>query len=296
MWIKHLLDLGDGADCPDPMIKADFYLDLAKRGKKRSTLNISRVVYSGTKKLLCHLKDNIAEIRVDYKNSRVKGAIYEVREEYKETIVGAVFIEPLRFIFARYGLFFLHAAAVAKGRDCVLISGLQNSGKTTLSMILARNGFDFLADDDCFVKFKSNESILFPFPTKIGFSDKLLTTYPELKKDVASNPRWAKKYRISSRNIFSSNGSDKTYACRVILFPKYSNESDVSLKKVSKRDALYRIIGENKDIYYIKGHKELALENFRTLYNLTNKTDSFELLYNDKILSGIPGVVEKILN
>lgn len=70
-------------------------------------------------------------------------------------------------------IFRIHAACISKDDKGMLICGSKATGKTTLLMKFLRSGYDFVADDLCYVKFENNELICHPFPKtiKINYND-----------------------------------------------------------------------------------------------------------------------------
>lgn len=293
--IKRFLDLSDTLGSSVRKINIYFYFNFLKDK-----------ILDDSKKLLFHSyfnKNNlytaafgnrIAEITVDPKRKIVRGNIFHFDELYKECFLDFIFSQPLRFILAHYGLFFLHASAVCKGKDCILFSGKQSSGKTTLALSLAQNGFKFLADDDCFVKSSQRKNIIIPLPTKAGLTDKLIRRFPEFKQSVLKNYAYGDKQRISLNN-FSLYAKPQKYVCKILLFPKFKAHTKITLNPLSKEEALRRLINENSSIYSRPGYKKLSVNNFWTLYNFTNKVKAFEIIYSDEKLNEIPSIVDELL-
>jgi len=62
------------------------------------------------------------------------------------------YMHPLVELLRQNGVFAHHAAAVSQEGRGLLILGKSGQGKTTLSVDLLHHGFDFLADDRCFIQ------------------------------------------------------------------------------------------------------------------------------------------------
>ncbi len=276
--IGNFLDFDNNSNTDSKStIKIDFYLKVIN--KKNSNKNE---------------KFPITDIKVDYKKRTVRGSISTFEEAHKEHILDSAFMQPMRFILAHHGLFFLHASCVNKGGDCIVISGKQNSGKTTLALTFMNNGFNLLTDDDCFIKSWKGKNRLIYFPTKAGLTDKFITGHPEFKKLVIKNYRYGGKRRISLQNI-STPTKTKDYRVKVILFPRYKAHGRVRLKRVSKYKALDRLLEDNVYRRSMAGYKELSVNNFWALHNLTNKTRAFEVTYNDNRLNEVVTIAQELL-
>lgn len=72
-----------------------------------------------------------------------------------------IFLHPLYELFRRRGLYPFHAASVALNGCGILLLGRSGRGKSTLSADLTANGFDFLADDRCFVRERGDAYTLY---------------------------------------------------------------------------------------------------------------------------------------
>ncbi|MGH7802422.1 MAG: hypothetical protein ACREOW_17645 [Thermodesulfobacteriota bacterium] len=75
--------------------------------------------------------------------------------------------------------FILHAGVVSWKDRGIILCGDMNSGKSTLTLSLARNGFKFLSDEIAFIDLESFE--VAPFPRAMGFREDTISKIPELK-------------------------------------------------------------------------------------------------------------------
>ena len=286
--VENFLDFDNSLQA-SPKIKIDFYL---KEAKSKDPNDGGNFLYQSwldkNKNLLFSLGSRIAAATADSKRGIVEATILNYQQSHKEPLLDLIFTKPLHFILAQHGFLFLHASVVSRGRDCIVIIGDQNCGKSTLALILSQNGFNLLADDDCFIKLVRNQVQLFPFPTKMGLNDRILKRYPELIKHTLKNYRYGRKRRISSSSISNSNAT-KGLRCRMIMFPKYQPKGKIYLKEMPKEEVLRRL---DKDSPKVVSQKQ-AQRLFWTFYSLTSKANSFELIYNDDKLNEIPQLVNK---
>lgn len=287
--VENVLDLDNSSYHSKPKIKIEFYLDEIKlKNPDKGENFLCQNWLDKDKNLLSSIGNRIATVTADHRKGIVKGAIFNYQESSKERLLDLILMQPLRFILSGYGLFFLHTSVVCKGKDCIIINGPQNSGKSTLALTLAQNGFNLLSDDDCFVKVVRKQPQLFPFSTKMGLNDRVLKRYPELNKHTLKNYRYGGKQRIPLNHI-SNHNHTKGLRCKMIIFPRYQAKRNIYMKGIPKEEALNRFIKENPAVYPKKQSEKM----FWALYNLTNKANAFELIYNDERLDGIPEIINK---
>lgn len=294
--VDNFLDFGKGCGAR-PGITIRFYLDEFPDGTAAD--NSAKLNYPNflekKKKLVAYFGNTTATTTIDPGSGVVRAAVYDYRESSKEALLDFIFSAPLQFILAHHGLFFMHASSVSRGGDCILIQGDQDSGKSTLALTLARSGFDFLSDDDCFIALSGNQVRLAPFPTKIGLHDKVIDRLPGISKYAISNYRYGKKKRFSLRSLCRVVTDVRAPRCRIILFPRYEKRKQVSLKRVNSDLALSRLAKANRLFYSREKYKKVQARAFWTLYRLTRDAESFELRYNDATLYRIPAVLGRLL-
>ena len=228
--------------------------------------------------------ENIATVETDPAKGVVNGTVFHYQESCKEQILDFIFSQPLRAVLAHHNLFFLHASAVCRGSSCILISGPQYSGKSTLALALTKKGFGFLTDDDCFVKLAGKKAKVFPFATKMGVTKNTLKKYPGLNRRLLRHYRYGKKRRVSMRHVLTPQGGEG-YMCRMVLFPVYRKKEAAGLNILPKEEALSRLI-EDASTEKEEHRKRLLSKTplFWTFHRLLDGAATFELSYNDKVL------------
>lgn len=292
--VTNIFDFDDKCRKLSPKIKIHFILD--DMGFKDRPYQ-KRYNYSKARPrdnvMLQALGEEIISSKADRKKGLVRGTIFGYREHIKEHIFYNLIMLPFQFLLSQHGFFFAHCSVVNKGKDCALITGPTGSGKSTLSVVLARNGFHLLTDDDCFIKLIKGEAQLFPFGTKIGLSDSLLKKYPDLGKKIEKNYRYGNKQRVSRKHI-SGHICGGGFKCKVILLPKYkANNKKLVIRKISAAKTIKSIANEYPHLHNYPDRE--FEEKFLTFYALTKKAEAFELLYNDNNLNEIPGLVNKLM-
>lgn len=294
--IKNVLDFNDKPSRLKPTININFFLnDIGFKHKPRGKSFFCSNVRPRTDIFIQSFGREIVRVEINRKKGTVRGTIAGYRDDIKEHIFHNLFTKPLQSILSYHGYYFIHSSVASKGDACVLIASPQNYGKTTISIVLSRHGFNLLTDDDCFIKLIKNDVRLFPFATKAGLTDKLLKMYPNLTKHIENNYRYGIKKRISMRHI-SKRGTIKDYKNKIILFPIYKPKSSISIKPITGDGIIKRIANEFPLRHIRHDYPERELEmKFLTFYALAKSARFFELTYNDDRLGEIPAVVRKIM-
>jgi len=235
--------------------------------------------------------ENIAAVQTDPAKGIVKGTVFHYQESCKEQILDFIFSQPLRAVLAHHNLFFLHASAVCRGASCILISGPQYSGKSTLALALTEKGFGFLTDDDCFVKLAGKKAKVFPFATKMGVTKNTLKKHPGLNKHLLRRYRYGKKRRVSLQHVFTPQNREG-YMCRMVLFPVYRQKGGAGLNILPKEEALSRLI-EDASTEKEEHRRRLLSKTplFWTFHRLLDGATAFELSYNDRVLDKALGLI-----
>jgi len=293
--IEDVLDLDRGVERPRADITIRIRLrEAGRKGSLKKTSFARKNAIDAEGALCLSLEDKaIAYARADAGKATVEARIVKFEESRKERIIDLILMQPIRFIIARRGFYFLHASSVGRGKGCVVINGSQGSGKSTLAAVLARSGFDFLADDDCYLRIARNRVSLSPFPTKMGLHDNLFKRYPDLGSHISKKALYGGRPRISARAAFGDPGDVRGYDCRLVLFPEYARRkrSGIVMRGISDEDALGRLCATNRAFY----DKETCRSIFWVFHALLKQAEPYTLRYNDGDLGEVPAAVERIL-
>jgi len=139
---------------------------------------------------------------------------------------------------------FLHASAVSKDDNAIVIVGESGSGKSTACAILSKNDYNLLADDTTPI---SRDGKVGNFPNSISIKE------PSFKKinDLFSKANISDTINISKGKIKYLNPhglksfTPKTINCSTILRIKYNPKKENSLKKIKLKDLLPLIVNES---------------------------------------------------
>ena len=289
--VEDCLDLGKNGNCSTSRVKLVFYLEeqlLEGKDFENSLIRMNRV--EKNTRLISYCRNEILNVETNRKTGVVKATVSGYRESVKEMILYYIFSEPLQFILAYHGFFFLHASMVAKNRSCILIAGPQDCGKSSIALILAKNGYNLLSDDDCFIKSTKSRVQVFPFPTKIGVSKQILKLYPGLAKHIIKDYCYGTKKRISMQAISKSSHTNWCQ-CKSIIFPRYKTARKASIRRISQREAVKKLLDSGRKA----SSEQQFKKRFWNIYVLAKEASLFELTYNDNRLSEIPALIQKAI-
>lgn len=180
----------------------------------------------------------------------------------------------------------LHAGSVEKNGNVLILPAVAESGKTTLTATLLKQGFHLFSDEVTALDYKGYVHPLpFCMNIKEGSWKLLLPMYPQLMEDDIHHRFDGQNIRfLPPVNIHS--GRQKASH---IIFPKYTPNAKTSLTQIGANEALSKIkesgyqVQENMD----KNKFELILNNLISLPKYT-------LVYSslDEALDTIDRVLE----
>ena len=147
-----------------------------------------------------------------------------------------LFVELASWLYDKSGndwMSFVHASAVQKDGEVLLLSSASGSGKSTMAGLLMLNGFELFSDD--FVPVDAANGLLYPFPAALC-----------IKNDsVGLLGNMGLKSFVKSRNAplayvkpFSRSIPQKPVAPRNLVFISYRKGAGMKLSPVSVTEAL----------------------------------------------------------
>ena len=145
----------------------------------------------------------------------------------------------------------IHAGAVSKGNQCILMPAVSGSGKSTLTAALITEGYGYCTDD---LALLSNENFqIQSAPVSLGIKEGawpiLATRYPNIN-DLPTFMRLDGKvvrYLPPQKNALSEN-NQQHHSVKHIIFPKYQADAQVTLNRVSTADSLCRLTESGYDV------------------------------------------------
>ena len=169
----------------------------------------------------------------------------------------------------------VHAGALGRNGQALLLPGNAGYGKSTLSAALAAKGFDMLCDDTALIGGEPPmvRSIPMGLCLKRGSCSVLQPFYPQLP----SLAEWRRPDGKRARYLMPGEdvrwaGADAAVAARWLAFPRYHPDHATALLPLAKHEALARLL---PGIYLLSG--SLDAENLESLIAWIEQLECFDL-------------------
>jgi len=264
--------------------------DPAPRRRGRSSIHRSSVRWSGQREIRSGCFGSCAaRAEVDLAGGSVRGTWSGYSPRVKERLLQHLFTLPLQRMLCARGWYFLHAALTEDRGRRVLICGPAGAGKSTMTVVLAKHGFNPLSDDDCFIRRTRAGVRVRPFPTKVGVGEPLFRRYSELRRDAVKRFRYYGKRRVSL-DALGRRPSPVERACAAILFPAYRPRSAPALRRLPRSEALRRLLKAT----LIRLYPETEHDLLCAFFEFTSRTPAFELSFHDGCWEDLPAMVRSL--
>jgi len=164
-----------------------------------------------------------------------------------------------------------HASTISKNNRSIMFTGDSGNGKSTLVSILMANGYNVIADD--FTPVLRTDFKTYCFPSAISIKEKsynlIEQLYPELK---SFNEYYINELKGNVKYL-PPISKETSANCSSVIWVKYTEGKESSMKKVSIKDALKKILPDawisNKEV------------NANAFLKWIEKTTFYELNYSD---------------
>jgi len=185
----------------------------------------------------------------------------------------------------------IHAGAVSKGDQCILLPAVSGSGKSTLTAALLNEGYNYCTDD--LVILSKDTLRIRSVPVSLGIkagSWPILATLFPIIDELPTFTRMDNKqvrYLPPPANALN-NDHKKSYAVKHIVFPSYNANVPMNISPVSTSDSLCRLTEAGYDV---GGHLEIS--HVDNLVEWVSGMTCYTLEYNN--LSDAISEIKKLL-
>lgn len=184
----------------------------------------------------------------------------------------------------------LHAAVLSKNGIGIILPGLPGVGKSTLSAALCLSGWRVLSDEHALIPFNTHK--LVPLCRPISLKNKSINVIRNFTSRVVLGPISLDTHKGTVAHMKADLASDshdpKLVPAHLIIFPRYSSESKLILKKKPKTEA-FMFAGLHSFNYGLLS--QLGFETMRTLMEAVN---CYDLTYSE--LDEALLIIEKLVS
>ncbi len=203
--------------------------------------------------------------------------------EFVSIFLTIALIELLR----HHKLYYLHAGAVTDGRHSILVCGMGMSGKTTLTLGLAFNGWKMCADDAVLMKQGKNRISAIGFKKDIHVTGNTIRHFSHLLKDVRLPRPPFKKSSIPYGNFKTIDSITPD----IILFVERTGTKKTITEPIGETQAMSMLLPQSLMVFFNKIHADRHMHALKILLHQTKAYRCFcgrDLLKNPLIvLDGI---------
>ena len=164
-----------------------------------------------------------------------------------------------------------HASTISKNNHSIMFTGDSGNGKSTLVSILMANGYNVIADD--FSPVLRTDFKTYCFPSAISIKEKSFNLIEQLYPDFINYNEYYINELKGNVKYLPPISKETSANCSSVIWVKYAEGTESSLKKVSIQDALKKILPDawisNKEV------------NANAFLKWIEKTAFYELNYSD---------------
>lgn len=228
-----------------------------------------------------------AVARLDYAEPRVDIALPDAKitpaEAYVDLYLLLTFVVLL--LLQHRNLFAVHAAALRRTKEShgVLIIAESDSGKSTLTMNLIRQGWHFLSDDSVVLRLQQKggarrvetRSLRRDFALDPDAAD-LFPDLPKYSEPLFTDPN---KWRVAIDEMFPGQRA-KHCIPKVLLFPMLVERGESEFIPLKPREALLQLMNQSS---FLAATPEVASQHLEVLRTLVEQACSYRLLAGNDI-------------
>ena len=164
-----------------------------------------------------------------------------------------------------------HASTISKNNRSIMFTGDSGNGKSTLVSILMANGYNVIADD--FSPVLRTDFKTYCFPSAISIKEKSFNLIEQLYPDFINYNEYYINELKGNVKYLPPISKETSANCTSVIWVKYTEGIESSMKKVSIQDALKKILPDawisNKEV------------NAKAFLKWIEKTAFYELNYSD---------------
>lgn len=211
-----------------------------------------------------------------------------------ETTIDNAILPTLNNVLLRLGLVNVHGAAVARDGKALLMIGPSGSGKSTTSCVLARSGFDFLSDNDIYLRLSGDHVDALSITNELYLVENTADRVDgmDFVRDLPVHMRGTTAKRVLDMGDGFADRCISRARAAVLVFPRVGDSLDTELHRLdsfSCLDRLMQLVPARGLPAAIKDHRAQTIL-FETLAALAVSVDAYEA----NLGSSSAGIVEAL--
>ncbi len=171
----------------------------------------------------------------------------------------------------------LHAASVSREDRAAILCGAARCGKTSLTMNLVSQGFDYSSDDVTLLERKSLQVAAFPRAINVR------EEYQELAPALLADARRVGRFEIADQKrliVDLGMSVPESVSPRIVCFPRYRPDQPAELRRLDKAEAFAGLMQNRFHPIGAQLDSEIA-KDFDTLGRLTERCACYSLPFSD---------------
>ena len=211
-----------------------------------------------------------------------------------ETTIDNMILPTLSNVLLRLGMVNVHAAAVARSGEALLLVGPSGAGKSTTSLLLARAGFDFLSDNDVYLRRSGDRVEAFSSSNELFLQDSTADRLRDLDfvRDLPQRMRGTTTKRILAVDEAMPDRCVSRARAAALVFPSVGEHAATELIPLDAFTCLDRLLHlvPARGLPAAIKDRFAQTTQFETLATLVSSVSAFEV----RLGSDPAGVVETL--
>lgn len=185
----------------------------------------------------------------------------------------AVVLESLSILLRGQGLFAVHAAALSRGGEGLLVVAAADNGKSTLALRLVQQGWDYLSDDTALLEAAPHAVQMHALRSHFSLDPDAETLFPGIAQGREASLLKEEKWALNVEALYPKRRVEVSTP-RVLVFPRIADAEESRVEPVSDVEALGQLLRQSSLVRVPIDHSE---EHLATLGRLIGQTRAYRL-------------------